>query len=149
VERALIKELDIGTCARIGGTLQEYRRYEYKKWLDEDPNLRRWYLNTIKRSVMTADLYLRKLGNFCRVNKMTPGGMPSYPRGRWRSWRSTTLQRWSKRYLWLNGKSTQKIIPWNHLRQAITEGWELVLKLVDTNEAIVRLPSDGARPLAG
>jgi integrase len=47
-----------------------------------------------------------------------------------------------KRYkdLGLNGKSTQKIIPWGDVRQAITEGWELVSKLEDTKEAIVRLP---------
>ena len=42
--------------------------------------------------------------------------------------------------LGLNGKSTQKIVPWSEVRQAITEGWELVSKLEDTNEAIVRLP---------
>ena len=42
--------------------------------------------------------------------------------------------------LGLNGKSTQKIVPWGEVRQAITEGWELVSKLEDTNEAIVRLP---------
>jgi hypothetical protein len=42
--------------------------------------------------------------------------------------------------LGLNGKSTQKIIPWSEVRQAITEGWELVSKLDGTNEAIVRLP---------
>lgn len=47
-----------------------------------------------------------------------------------------------KRYkdLGLNGSSTQKIIPWSDVRQAITEGWELVSKLEGTNEAIVRLP---------
>ena len=42
--------------------------------------------------------------------------------------------------LGLNGKSSQKIIPWSDVRQAITEGWELVSKLEGTNEAIVRLP---------
>jgi hypothetical protein len=42
--------------------------------------------------------------------------------------------------LGLNGKSTQKIIPKNDLRQAIVDGWELVMKLEGTNEAIVRLP---------
>jgi hypothetical protein len=39
-----------------------------------------------------------------------------------------------------NGHSTQKIIPWSEVRQAITDGWELVSKLEDTNGAIVRLP---------
>jgi hypothetical protein len=42
--------------------------------------------------------------------------------------------------LGLKGKSTQKLIPWSELRQAIAEGWELVMKLDSTNEAIVRLP---------
>ncbi len=42
--------------------------------------------------------------------------------------------------LGLNGHSTQKIVPWSEVRQAITDGWELVSKLEDTNEAIVRLP---------
>jgi hypothetical protein len=42
--------------------------------------------------------------------------------------------------LGLNGKSTQKLIPWSELRQAMTDGWELVMKLDSTNEAIVKLP---------
>jgi site-specific recombinase XerD len=42
--------------------------------------------------------------------------------------------------LGLKGKSTQKIIPFGELRDAITDGWELVQRLDDTNEAIVRLP---------
>jgi integrase len=42
--------------------------------------------------------------------------------------------------LGLNGHSTQKIVPWSELRQHITNGWELVQRLDDTNEAIVRLP---------
>ena len=42
--------------------------------------------------------------------------------------------------LGLKGKSTQKIIPFGEVRQAIGEGWELVSKLDDTDEAIVRLP---------
>jgi integrase len=59
---------------------KKYRRYEYKKWLDEDPNLRRWYFNTIKGSVMTADVYLRKLGNFCRMSNLTPGEYAKLPK---------------------------------------------------------------------
>jgi integrase len=42
--------------------------------------------------------------------------------------------------LGLNGNGSQKIIPWSEVRQAITDGWELVSKLEDTNEAIVKLP---------
>jgi hypothetical protein len=44
------------------------------------------------------------------------------------------------RDLGLNGKSTQKIIPWPDVRQAVTEGWKLVSRLEGTNEVIVRLP---------
>jgi hypothetical protein len=32
------------------------------------------------------------------------------------------------------------MIPWGDVRQAITEGWELVSKLEGTSEEIVRLP---------
>jgi len=42
--------------------------------------------------------------------------------------------------LGLNGHSTQKIVPWGELRQHIMNGWELVQRLDDTNEAIVKLP---------
>jgi hypothetical protein len=42
--------------------------------------------------------------------------------------------------LGLKGKSSQKIVPWSSVRQAITDGWELVSKLDDSNEAIVKLP---------
>jgi integrase len=42
--------------------------------------------------------------------------------------------------LGLNGNSTQKIVSWTELREHIVNGWELVQKLDESNEAIVRLP---------
>ncbi|MCK5291266.1 MAG: site-specific integrase [Thermoplasmata archaeon] len=38
----------------------------------EDKEVRRWYENNARGSVVTADVYLRRLGNFCEVHKLTP-----------------------------------------------------------------------------
>ena len=44
---------------------------EYKSLL-EDPSVRRWYNNNKKGSPIVADIYLRRLGNFCKLNDITP-----------------------------------------------------------------------------
>jgi len=59
---------------------KEYRRYEYKKLLDSDPNVRRWYFNNAKGSVITADVYLRRLGGFCRLANISPGAYAKLPK---------------------------------------------------------------------
>jgi len=38
----------------------------------EDENVRRWYNNVARGSEVTADVYLRRLGNFCHDLKLTP-----------------------------------------------------------------------------
>jgi len=38
----------------------------------EDENVRRWYNNVARGSEVTADVYLRRLGNFCQDLKLTP-----------------------------------------------------------------------------
>jgi hypothetical protein len=38
----------------------------------EDKEVRRWYENNARGSVVTADVYLRRLGNFCEVHNLTP-----------------------------------------------------------------------------
>ena len=38
----------------------------------EDPEVRRWYENNSRGSVITADVYLRRLGNFCEAHSSTP-----------------------------------------------------------------------------
>jgi len=43
----------------------------YKPLL-EDKNLKRWYDNVARGSVVTADVYLRRLGHLCNDLKMTP-----------------------------------------------------------------------------
>ncbi|MFQ5884588.1 MAG: site-specific integrase, partial [Thermoplasmata archaeon] len=38
----------------------------------EDSEVRRWYENNARGSVVTADVYLRRLGNFCEAHSSTP-----------------------------------------------------------------------------
>ncbi|MEE9224031.1 MAG: site-specific integrase, partial [Thermoplasmata archaeon] len=42
------------------------------KLLLKDREVRRWYDNVARGSVVTADVYLRRLGNFCGSHKLTP-----------------------------------------------------------------------------
>jgi hypothetical protein len=41
----------------------------------KDKELRRWYDNVARGSVITADIYLRRLGGFCKDYKQTPKGL--------------------------------------------------------------------------
>jgi hypothetical protein len=43
----------------------------YKSLL-EDKEMKRWYNNVARGSIITADVYLRRLGNFCQAHKLTP-----------------------------------------------------------------------------
>ncbi len=45
------------------------RKYAF---LLEDPDLRRWYENVARGSTVTADVYLRRLGGFCEIQKLLP-----------------------------------------------------------------------------
>jgi hypothetical protein len=47
------------------------RGSRFTKLLD-DPEVRRWYENNARGSVVTADVYLRRLGNFCEAHSSTP-----------------------------------------------------------------------------
>jgi hypothetical protein len=47
------------------------RKGEYASLL-EDKTIRRWYDNVARGSVVTADVYLRRLGHFCNDLKLTP-----------------------------------------------------------------------------
>lgn len=38
----------------------------------KDKEVRRWYDNIARGSIVTADVYLRRLGNFCESHKLTP-----------------------------------------------------------------------------
>jgi site-specific recombinase XerC len=40
--------------------------------LREDPTIERWYRNMSRGSLVTADVYLRRLGNVCRANDKRP-----------------------------------------------------------------------------
>lgn len=42
------------------------------KLLLKDKEVKRWYDNVARGSVITADVYLRRLGNFCESHKLTP-----------------------------------------------------------------------------
>jgi len=43
--------------------------------LREDPTIDRWYRDVARGSAVTADLYLRRLGNVCRANDQRPGAL--------------------------------------------------------------------------
>jgi integrase len=45
----------------------------------DDPNLKRWYSNIRKGSVISAEIYLRALGRFCEYAKMTPKQFAELP----------------------------------------------------------------------
>jgi hypothetical protein len=47
------------------------RRKDYATLL-EDQNVDRWYKNMVRGSQATADVYLRRLGNFCKNYKLKP-----------------------------------------------------------------------------
>jgi len=49
---------------------------KYSKLL-EDPDVRRWHENVARGSQVTADVYLRRLGAFCRERGLTPVGLIS------------------------------------------------------------------------
>src|SRR5256712_4087067 len=43
--------------------------------LREDPTIDRWYRNVARGSAVTADVYLRRLGNVCRANDKRPADL--------------------------------------------------------------------------
>jgi hypothetical protein len=45
------------------------------KTLLKDPQVRRWYDNVSRGSVLTAQAYLRRLGLFCKRWHSTPAGL--------------------------------------------------------------------------
>ena len=47
-------------------------------YLLEDVNVRRWYENVARGSKVTADVYLRRLGAFCKSNDLTPDMFVSF-----------------------------------------------------------------------
>ena len=55
-------------------------REAYRVLLDRDANLRRWHQNNAKGSIIVADVYLRRLGSFCRQNGVSPGEYAKLPK---------------------------------------------------------------------
>jgi hypothetical protein len=53
----------------VGGVIG--RKSKYRNLLQDEDALR-WYLNLKRRSKLTANVYLRRLGNFCEQNNLTP-----------------------------------------------------------------------------
>lgn len=49
------------------------QRETYAERLLGDTEVKRWYRNTARGSVVTATVYLRRLGNFCEGHKLNPG----------------------------------------------------------------------------
>ncbi len=48
---------------------------KYKHLLQEDMDVKRWYENLAARSIITAGVYLRTLGLYCEMQKVTPKGI--------------------------------------------------------------------------
>jgi integrase len=46
-------------------------------YLFDDPDVKRWYDNVSRGSQITADVYLRRLGSFCKVLKTNPKSLAS------------------------------------------------------------------------
>ena len=55
----------------LGGRAPRSKISLYRQ-LFTDANVRRWYDNVVRGSEITADVYLRRLGAFCRLNNLTP-----------------------------------------------------------------------------
>jgi len=55
------------------------RKRKYAHLL-EDADVKRWYRNVARGSRVTADVYLRRLGNFCLKFNVTPEGLTSMAR---------------------------------------------------------------------
>lgn len=45
------------------------------KDLEEDDNVKRWYLNNRARSMISADIWRRNLGLYCRTKGITSDGI--------------------------------------------------------------------------
>jgi hypothetical protein len=76
--------------------------------LDEDADLRRWYSNNAKSSVITADVYLRRLGGFCRWAKITPGNYVRLPKRKMENLAFDFIQEMETK---INPKSGKKYAP--------------------------------------
>lgn len=50
---------------------------KYLHLLEEDVKVRRWYDNVSRGTQITADVYLRRLGAFCQMHKLTPDSLVS------------------------------------------------------------------------
>ena len=48
---------------------KDYRKVEYRDLLS-DPNVKRWFSNNAKGSLILADNYLRVLGRFCKSTNL-------------------------------------------------------------------------------
>jgi hypothetical protein len=52
-----------------------HAKYDF---LFEDPDVKRWYDNISRGSRVTADVYLRRLGSFCRIFEKTPKNLAAH-----------------------------------------------------------------------
>lgn len=43
----------------------------------KDPDVDRWYKNVARGSEVTADVYLRRLGSFCKTKNVSPKDLAS------------------------------------------------------------------------
>lgn len=64
-----------------GNELQrKARNSKCNKYLEEDPNLKRWYNNLRRGSAYTAEIYLRRLCAFCAKLALTPEEFRKLPK---------------------------------------------------------------------
>jgi len=89
-------------------TVRKEDTRKYKQLLEQDPNLRRWFLNNTKSSVIVAEVYLRRLGSFCIQNGISPADYAKLPKRKMEELAFDYVQQMETR---INPKSGKKYAP--------------------------------------
>jgi hypothetical protein len=87
---------------------KEADQERYKNLLNDDPNLRRWFQNNAKESIIVAEVYLRRLGFFCLQNNTSPKASVALPKRKMEEIAFDYIERLESK---VNPKSGQKYAP--------------------------------------
>jgi len=79
-QSAAISDLEIGRLGHRGNDRQRKKgQSKFGVFLDRDKNLQRWYNNLKRGSEYTADVYFRRICNFCTEIRITPDEFQKLP----------------------------------------------------------------------
>jgi hypothetical protein len=81
-------------------------RHTYAPLLD-DPKIKRWHANVARGSLITADVYLRRLGNFCESSGISPDKLVAMDEEALRDLLLDTVTEMEKKY---TGSYTKSVI---------------------------------------